>query len=235
MNQLTPEQIQEKFNKLPKELQNVLSSAEIHDKIRSIGTAEGLMIDQIGELVDQVGMIILGIAKASDFVEDTSARLSINSEKARRIAEKINTEVFQAIKTSLTAEEKLPAETEMEVESSLSSLERAGDFTIEREPMKEAALEDKNPVSEKDRSKLIANLENPTPVKPRMATSGAAFTEEIRDESTNEPLVEQLLHGSTAIPEEKVVRQPEIPKPSQPGKQELKKPVSNDPYREPVI
>ena len=222
MDQLTPEQIKERFDRLPKELQAALSSNEIHEKIRDIGEDQGLMIDQVGELVDQVGLVILGVAKSSDFVADTSRRLSINSDRAQRIAEKINTEIFENLKNELTERESSP---EIAAESGVSSLERAGGFEIERTSMRESSLEDKDPVTSRDRNDILAGLENPAPVVPRMTSSGASVTN--GGETRSEPLVEQLLRSSTAIPEEKINHEP--------NKSEPKPPATNDPYREAVI
>lgn len=203
MNQLTPEQIQERFGKLPKELQEMLQSDEILEKIRIIGKGEDLLIDQIGELIDQIVLIVLGSAKSSSFVADISSRLSISPDRAQKIAEKINSEIFEGVKKNLITEEKPDEATT--AESSVSSLERAGGFEIERASMRESSLEDKNPVTPRDRNDLLAGLENPAPVQSRMASRGAAMNEEPK----KEPLVEQLLHGSTAIPHETIAHEPD--------------------------
>jgi len=158
MNELTPEQIQERFNKLPAELQSVLQSEEILNKLRGIGADEDLHIDQIGDLVDQVVLILLGFAKSSNFVSDTSVRLSIDADKTRRIAEKINKEVFESIKQHMINQDKpedLPAKA-----PHITALERAGDFEIIQDRTKNG-----EPVPA---STSVRNIPLKTPVRPML-------------------------------------------------------------------
>ena len=91
MDQFTPEQIQERFNKLPAELQAALSSEQMAETIRKIGKDNDLMIDQIGEIVDQVGLVVLGLAKPLNFVTDIQTRIGASAGTAKRIADQINT------------------------------------------------------------------------------------------------------------------------------------------------
>ena len=107
--------------------------------------------------------------------------------------------------------------------TNLSSLEQAGDFTIEQNSPtvdssgenrsgEGAGVEEANPVTPRDKNKILEGLENPEPGRERLVPKGAIAEEETK----REPLVEQLMHSSTAIPHEKVSREP-------------------DQYREPLI
>jgi hypothetical protein len=111
MQEFTTEQIQERFEKLPPEIRQAISSDEVLERMRSIGRKHNLMIDQIGDLVNQICLVMLGLAKSSNFVRDTSALLSIDNEKAKAIATDINSEIFNGIKSSMRAlEEKADEE-----------------------------------------------------------------------------------------------------------------------------
>ncbi len=213
MQDFTPEQIQQKFDQLTPEMQEAISSQEIHDKIRAIGTRRGLMINQIGELVDQVGLVMLGLAKSSDFVNDTSERLSVNAAKAREIAEDINTDIFSSLKNILMGKDP-SGEKIIPNDSAVSKLERAGNFKIEptvpyygAEETGRTGQGGTNPFTGSTQKNALPGIKNPM----------------------KEPLVDQLLRGAAASPEQKIDMDT---RPSNP--QPPRNLPTNDPYREPM-
>ena len=220
MHEYTPEQLQARFDSLPEEMQQAISSPGVHDKIRAVGEKHGLMIDQIGGLVEQVGLIMLGLARSSDFVRDASVRLAVDNRKAREIAGDINLEVFGSIKEAMMAaqraQDSAPAE-ESHVESraeAISSMSSAGGIEIEPEPAEK-------PLSHAWKASSPVNKINSAP--------------------TTEPLVDQLLGGSVSAPEEKIevkaplplapVAEKAMPTPNVQPPANL---PTNDPYREAV-
>lgn len=90
-----------------------------------------------------------------------------------------------------------------EQETSMQAIEQAGGFEIERPNSPTSG-----PVEEK--RDIMAGIENPEPATVR-----------------KEPLVEQLLRGTTAVPEQKIVR-------AAPAMPPTKAPSSSDPYRETI-
>lgn len=222
-----PKILEEKFKSLPEEVQQALSSVAIKNEIRDIGNEFGLALDIQSILFDQVAFIMLGLSSAKDFVKDFSRESGTDEELVKKIAGAVNTRVFSKIKLSMQVGDEKNTETpdtEKTAEHLMAPLERAGGFEIERDSMRESSLEDKNPVTPHDRANLLAAFENPPPVQSRMASRGAAMTNGNGTEPKTEPLVDQLLRGSTAIPEEKITHVPE--------KTEPKKSAVSDPYRE---
>jgi hypothetical protein len=235
MQEFTTEQIQERFNQLPPEVQEVISSQEVLNNIQAIAKDHGLMIDQQGDLVNQVALVMLGLAKSTDFVRDLSTTLGIESGAAREIGDEINTGVFDRVKTHLREIEGAQMTTIVDN----SSLEAAGGFTIEHEipGNGEASAERESRAAEamttNDRINLLADIENPKPTKETTVPKGIMAQEPIR----KEPLVDQLLKGGASIPEEKIVRKVvEAPKVPDSGKaaQPPKNLPTNDRYREPI-
>lgn len=220
MQDFTPEQLKEKFDQLPPQMQEAISSPEMLDAVKSIAQKHNLMIDQTGELVDQIVLIMLGLARSANFVSDASRRLSISEEQAKAIATDINAEIFDTLKAAMRAGEERVKAQEFK-ESNTSSLEKAGGFTIEKE----------------------AGLEHEAASVP---TYKADALKSIQDkEPYTEPLVDQLLKGPAAIPQERIVRTVEetsgpsihaIPaKPVSIPEHKTEPPVNlptNDPYRE---
>ncbi len=133
----TAEQIQEKFEQLPTEVKEAIASSEVNQKIRAIGEKHSLHIDQIGELVDETGLVMLGLEKSTDFIDHISNRCSIDKKSAQEIAQEINTEVFGSIRKHLqeggdifkTNEE--PLVSRLQHASKISAVEQAGGFKIE--------------------------------------------------------------------------------------------------------
>ena len=91
----------ERYKDLPEDIQQALFSSTTSDAILVIGKKNGLAIDKIGELVDETGLMMLGITSPSDYVKNLVSRLSVPQEKARAIAEEINQKVFQPVRESL--------------------------------------------------------------------------------------------------------------------------------------
>lgn len=143
MRQFTSDEIQAQFDKLPQEVKDAITSTEVNDKVQAIAKKYNLLIDQTGELVDEIGLTMLGLSKSSDFTNNIMSRCSINRAVAQNIAQDVNTEIFGAIRTHMRQiEEKSRPEIERPIMSEnitiikpkppvLSPLERAGNFEIE--------------------------------------------------------------------------------------------------------
>ncbi len=101
MKQFTSGEIQERFEKLPEEVQKAVTSSDVNAKIEAIGKKYQLHVDQLGELVDEVGLVMLGLQKSSFFTEDLCSRLSISRDVARSIGSDINEDIFSLIKAHL--------------------------------------------------------------------------------------------------------------------------------------
>ena len=101
MKQFTSEEIQTRFEKLPAEVQKAVTSSDVNAKIEAIGKKYQLHVDQLGELVDEVGLVMLGLQKSSFFIDDLCSRLSITRDVARSIGSDINEDIFSLIKAHL--------------------------------------------------------------------------------------------------------------------------------------
>src|SRR3989344_5895568 len=103
MDTTNPKQINimERYRDLPEDIQQALFSSATSDAILAIGKKNELAIDKICELVDETGLVMLGITPPSDYVKNLVNRLSVPQEKAKAIAEEINQKVFQPVRESL--------------------------------------------------------------------------------------------------------------------------------------
>lgn len=99
----TQEQLETQFKLLPKELRDVVVSENVSNIIDGLGKKHALHIDQIGELAEEAGLVLLGLTRASDFARNIAKRTGIDMATANALAGEIDTAVFRPIKDSLVA------------------------------------------------------------------------------------------------------------------------------------
>ncbi len=91
----------ESYKKLPKDVQDAITSVDTADILRQIGDEKNMMIDKVGELADETGLVLLGFTHPSQFVSHLSERLGIEKSIAKEIAEEVNTRIFFPIRENL--------------------------------------------------------------------------------------------------------------------------------------
>lgn len=240
------------FNTLPDDLREAIISVETADKLKLIADKHSLMIDQIGELGDELGLFMLGLTKQADFVKNVAKRLNISIEASIEIARDINTEIIDAVRISLqkiqekhqefppaaqapqtpetpptfTARtfsptpppprpsvqrkpiyQNLPETPKETQKPNLSSLERAGDFTIEQKPVSNSPQYNHTTLSRDDVLREIEDVDHMIGIK-----NEASFVDHLLAQSNEQPK-----QSTPPIPKKPI---PEVPK------------YTKDPYRE---
>ncbi len=212
------------IQQIPEELKKLAQDPKIYDAIEKIGNDFDLHIDQMGELDAEVRRIMLGLSNSKDFTKNISALLEIDSVKSSKIAERINTDLFQAIKSGFQSSPSLKIDTDS---IARSSFEQAGNFTVEPEQGSNNIDQAAHPLE--SHADLIAGIENPIPAQPRGAsTTGTA------ENHLDTMLVDHLLAGPIVSIEKKTVLDEEPPVPHKPASIAPKKPSGPDLYREPI-
>ena len=145
----TKEQVEQRFENLPDELKEALASVETADELENIGKKHSLMLDQVSELADETGLVMLGFTKSDQFVRNVSQRLNINEAKAVDIARDVNSTILDKIRDGLRQiQEQAQSEEEIAPEApanlpiapTISAIEQAGGFTIENQPSSDSEL-----------------------------------------------------------------------------------------------
>ena len=239
MRPYNAQEIQDAFDKLPEQLKATISSPEIQDSIEVLSEKYNLHIDQIGELVDEIGLVLLNLHSSADFVTNVSQRLGISSKITLALSQDINKVIFDPIRNLLKSE--TIRNTQEESSSAISSLARVGGFSID----KPATEPERKPVTPADRNSILAGLENPptsapTPtdqVPANLPTSSTNSSNPVprtlpaqpkQEESHVEPLVDYLL--SNPVGQASKTVSPTRPTPAQ---QPKPRPAGTpDPYRE---
>jgi len=101
LNTFSQEKIDAQYKKLPEPLREALYSAENAQKIFEIGKKNGLNVDKIGLLAEEVGYVILGLTRGNEFANFLKEMLQINEEKAHAIVEEVNLQIFSPIREDL--------------------------------------------------------------------------------------------------------------------------------------
>ena len=97
----TREQKLEKYKKLPDDLRETIMSVNTSEKFYTVGQKHQLNIEQVEILSKQAGLVMLGFEHPSKFIGNIAKALNLPEEKARAIAEDINTEIFRPVRESL--------------------------------------------------------------------------------------------------------------------------------------
>lgn len=216
--------LEEKFKQLPEEIQTALTSVEIAQAIKDISKKNGLRIDQESVLFDQTSYVLLGLMPSKDFVPEFMKETGVSNEAATAIGKDVNEKVFTQIK-SLIRESQDTASSDETEPRGLSSLERVGNFTIEKEPS-----EMKGDVVE-SQTALIDGIENPKPTPPRPSEK-----KPVDIETHVDPIVDHLLASPVVTTETKIVQKEAVPAPTPVTRPMVTTPVkpSTDSYREPI-
>lgn len=105
---------EERFQHSPAEVQKAIANSDTETKITAIGQRHGLHVDQVGELADETGLVMLGLTHPDQFIPHLKSRLNLDENKAGAVAQDVNVEILSAIRESIKQLAAQPAETVFE-------------------------------------------------------------------------------------------------------------------------
>lgn len=225
----TKEQFEKKFSSLPKEVRDVILAADTGNILRDIGKKHKLHVDQIGELMEAVDFVMLGILSPGDFIRDLYERMApIDKQKVREIAHEVNERIFQKIRESLK-----------QVHNMTGGGDGRSVSSGEPVPRKEKSEVPPNlPVA---REETVHEREKPRETAPDMKTNVASPAVPPEAKVVGEPIISQKLGGMHALPKEESAYGfgERTPKETPGEVKEEKKPTNDygtgeDPYRESI-
>jgi hypothetical protein len=249
MNKYTLEEIQEKYDALPQELQDAISSSEISTALKDIGEKNGLHIDQIGILVDMVGLVMLGLMPSNEFVDNLTSEIEISEDTATTITNEINEQILSKLRHAIQVAQAIHEEAALQKDTTNSrnaaetaSFEQAGDLSVEKPDRDDNRPEAPAPTDLENKDNILESIENPQPGNEKISRK--------QEQTYTEPLMDHLLQNPSARPEKKSALfstgLPQTPSPStsqspetpaaQPAPAEPQPPQRSgpDPYKEPI-
>lgn len=119
------DEVKKRFLALPEDLKAAMIGVKTSAAIKNIGIRNQLNVEQVGTLAEIVGLILVGIIKATDLMQKVRGELKIGDDAALKVADEVNTEVFAEIRDSLKQahEAKTPAPEAVNKEEILKEIE----------------------------------------------------------------------------------------------------------------
>ncbi len=219
MSKITSQQLRELYKKLPEDLKDAISSSDSANTIQIIGKKYSLGIDKVGELADEVGLVMLGLTAPKDFIPNLAKRIGGDKENLRKIAEEVNTQIFKRVRGSLKEIHQMGSAT-ADLQPAAADLRPVKPTPAQ--PVKEEASDEMNNEATKDEKK-----------------EEDAIPKIFEGNSTPEPIsgsdAEPLPGPFEAKTGEGVFRMPaEESKQEEPEKNPEMPYSGDDPYREPI-
>lgn len=96
--------LKERFQKLPKVLQNAITSADVEKRMRELADTHKLHLDQWQSLENEVMLTLLGVQPIEDLEKNLKNEVVVSSETAKSLAGDISKIVFEPIRAELERE-----------------------------------------------------------------------------------------------------------------------------------
>jgi len=94
-------EIFEGLKDLPKDVQDAIMSMDNAKIIEAVGKKNGLNLEQISVLAEEVGALMGGHAHPKDFIKNIREGLSVSDDLARAVAQEVNQQIFSKVRESL--------------------------------------------------------------------------------------------------------------------------------------
>ena len=101
MKTYTDQQISQMYDNLPEDLKEAIFSVDMSEIVEKIGKENQLNIEQVGNLANETGMVMLGVTHPNEFIANLADRLEVDKEKARVVAGEINDQIFKPVRESI--------------------------------------------------------------------------------------------------------------------------------------
>ena len=95
------EQLNNLFDQLPEELQETIFSLDTSENILNVCRTYGLLSEEVGQISECVGQVLMGLLPPSDFQRAIQDRVGIPEVLARAVTREIHRFVFYPVKPAL--------------------------------------------------------------------------------------------------------------------------------------
>lgn len=101
MDEKTAQMIKERFDALPKMIQEVILSTNYEETLLEIGKKYNLNVEQLGILERETTLVMMGLTPTKDFETELTRELNVDKIKGFQIVKDINEKVFLKIRELL--------------------------------------------------------------------------------------------------------------------------------------
>ena len=188
----------------------------MNEIVEKIGRENQLNIEQIGDLANETGMVMLGVTHPNEFIGNLADRLEVDKEKARVIAQEINEQIFKKVRDSIRKIHNMREEEERGGGARFSFSGKEGESYETGASSSFQKTQGETLKSEHSREDILKEIEKDH--------TQENLVPEIMKANAN-PFEEKMKEGVLIAPvEEKLLPEPEKPKKYQ----------GFDPYKEPI-
>ena len=124
-------QLNERFQQLPKVVQNAIMSADVEKHLRGLAETHKLHLDQWQVLENEVMMTLLGFQNPEDLQGNIKTEVGVDDATAAALAADVSANVFQPIREEL---ERQLEQGELDLEAALSTEVTPGDTSPDDPP-----------------------------------------------------------------------------------------------------
>ena len=97
----TQDIIKARFQELPPEVQKAITANDLTEKFDALSKKYSLRIDQSGNLQTETLLVMLGLEKPVDYVDNLVKNAELSREAATQIAADVNTQILGSIRATL--------------------------------------------------------------------------------------------------------------------------------------
>jgi hypothetical protein len=101
MDEETKKMIKNRFDALPKAIQEIILSSHYEETLLEIGKQYNLNVDQLGMLEQETTLTMMGLTPIKDFENELTRELNMEKIKVSEIVKDINEKIFSNIMTLL--------------------------------------------------------------------------------------------------------------------------------------
>ncbi len=141
-------EIQAAYDELPEAIRNAIAASKWEERLREISRDNKLHLDTAAQLETETMIVLLGLEDSAAFPANVERELKLTHADAQKIVKEVDDGIFVPIRESLISQNP-----DLAAEDS----GRTGESTI-AEPKEETE-------EELDAEKILAEIENPVPVK----------------------------------------------------------------------
>ena len=189
MPEYTLEFLEERFAALPESIRGQMMSLDTARAVEDVGEKHHLHIDQIGELSDETGLVLLGLTRTGDFAAHIAKRTGIDAATANAVAAEIDAAVFKPIKASLVAFSGYVSRGETSASAPQKIAVRSDTYREAIDPLETKPLGSDNPSVESlpKREDLLREIEDAprAPTIPRATSIAQTFPQKPPEEKVD--------------------------------------------------
>lgn len=97
MDEETTKMIKERFDALPKMIQDIILSTNYEETLIEIGKQYQLNVEQLGTLEQETTLTMMGLTPIKDFEGELTRELNVDKMKGNQIVKDINEKIFLSI------------------------------------------------------------------------------------------------------------------------------------------